>query len=90
MKSRKHIIVLVALAVYTVVMGLYQYKTNNAPLSDLLLTWGVMAVIIVLLYFLYSKMERMREQHQLEDEMVDPTEDDEDEDDSAYRLPKDK
>lgn len=80
MKSRKHVVILGALAVYTVVMGLYQYKVNNAELSSLLLTWGVMGAILVLLYFLFGRMERLREQHQLEEEMKDPTEEEADDD----------
>lgn len=87
MKSKKHIIILSALAVYTLAAGIYQYKVNNAALNDVLLTMGVMFVILVLLFFIFNRMERLREMHQLEEQMKDPTDDDED--DSAFRLPPD-
>ncbi|MBO4334191.1 MAG: hypothetical protein IKP81_02420 [Paludibacteraceae bacterium] len=91
MKAKKHIIVLVALALYGLGMPLYQYLVNGARLNDLLLTWGVMAVIIVLLYLIYSRMEKLREKHQFEDAAKEMGEDFDDDDpgEDAYRLPPD-
>ncbi|MCQ2207899.1 MAG: hypothetical protein MJZ02_06755 [Paludibacteraceae bacterium] len=92
MKAKKHVIVLAVLAIYGFGMPLYQYVVNGARFNDLLLTWGVMAVIIVLLYLIYSRMEKLREKHQMEDAAKEMGEeiDDDDPGEDAFRLPPDK
>ena len=91
MKAKKHVVVLAALAIYGLGMPLYQYIEKGARLNDLLLTWGVMAVIIVLLYLIYGRMEKLREKHQMEDAVKEMGEDFDDDDpgEDAYRLPPD-
>lgn len=91
MKAKKHVVVLAALAIYGLGMPLYQYIEKGARLNDLLLTWGVMVVIIVLLYLIYGRMEKLREKHQMEDAAKEMGEDFDDDDpgEDAYRLPPD-
>lgn len=91
MKQRKHIIVLAVLAVYAIGMGLYEYKVKGAALNDLLLTWAVMAVILVLLFLIFNRMEKLRERHQYEDAAKTMGEDldDDDPNEDDFRLPPD-
>lgn len=92
MKARKHIFLLVFLSIYAVAMGIYEYKVNHAALNDVLLTLCIMAVIMLLLFFILRKKDQLRELHQLEDETKAQNADfdDEDPDEDKYRLPKDE
>ena len=61
---RKHIILIIFLAIYGIGMGIYEYTVNHAELKNVVLTWLPMALILVLLFFVLRKKERIKAQYE--------------------------
>lgn len=96
MRKNKYIIVVSALAVYTVGMGLYYGLKGLTSWSSIFISWAVSVVILVALFFIMRKKEELRKQREVDMDMQDlkksfgAQNDDLDDDPRAEPMPKEE
>ena len=86
-KIRKHTLLVIIFAVYTIVLACYHIFYMHGTLEDVLPILIVMAAVLICLWLLMNRREDLREMHKLEEEMGESQDDD---DIHAEKLPPSK